>query len=128
MRFLVLMTVVALAGIACSSDEPVIADSDTPGPQLEFESFDTAPKPTKTVSPTYPESARQDEVSGTTHVEVTVDEAGNVRETRVIKSSGDSRLDEATEKAALNWKFEPASQQGTAAVAKIVIPIKFVLD
>jgi TonB family protein len=129
--FVLMLVVVALAGLGCSSEEAAKTDAGTSSSdsaEITFSEFDTAPKPIKIISPDYPVAAKNDEVTGTTHVELIVDETGHVQKTRVIKSSGDDRLDEAAEEAALKCLFEPARNQGTAVAAKIVLPIKFALD
>ncbi|HEU5403514.1 MAG TPA: energy transducer TonB [Terriglobales bacterium] len=61
------------------------------------------------VQPTYPELARQMHLSGTVRIEVTVNEQGSVKETKVV--GGNPVLADAAIKAVQKWKFEPGPQE-----------------
>jgi TonB family protein len=63
----------------------------------------------------YPEQARRNGVEGRVEVAVDTDEQGNVTNVRVVRSSGNNDLDEATIRQAREWKLKP-SQRGRQGV------------
>ncbi|CAN1210681.1 TonB C-terminal domain-containing protein [Tumidithrix helvetica PCC 7403] len=67
------------------------------------------------VKPDYPSNARERGLEGEAKVAVDVDANGNVINVRLLNSSGHAELDEAAQRAAWNWKFDP-SQSGKQAI------------
>jgi TonB family protein len=63
----------------------------------------------------YPEQARRNGVEGRVEVAVDTDAEGNVTDVRVVRSSGNSDLDEATIRQAREWKLKP-SERGRQGV------------
>ncbi len=61
------------------------------------------------VDPAYPELAKQMHLNGTVRVEVTVNEQGNVKGTKVV--GGNPVLADAAVKAVQKWKFEPGPEE-----------------
>ncbi len=61
------------------------------------------------IEPTYPELAKQMHLNGTVRVEVTVNEQGNVKGTKVV--GGNPVLADAAVKAVQKWKFEPGPEE-----------------
>jgi len=57
----------------------------------------------------YPDSARRRGVEASPEIAVDTDERGNVTNVRLIHSSGDRELDEASQRAAQEWKLKPKS-------------------
>ncbi|MFM6009623.1 MAG: energy transducer TonB, partial [Dolichospermum sp.] len=55
----------------------------------------------------YPDRARRRGVEGTALIAIDTDDSGIVTQVRLIRSSGDSELDEAAEKYAQDWKLTP---------------------
>lgn len=84
------------------------------------------PKPISVPQPVYSDKAREAGIAGKVRVELTVDESGNVVETKVIESLGYG-LDEAALEAARNARFEPAMRCGKATRTTFVIGIRFSL-
>ncbi len=64
----------------------------------------------------YPEDARRRGVEGRVEVAVDTDSKGNVTNVRILKSSGNRKLDEEHINQARNWKLKP-SQTGRQGVA-----------
>lgn len=74
--------------------------------------------------PAYPEEAREAGIEGIVIVEALIDERGNVFAADII-SSPDERLNEATLEAVSQWKFSPATEDGTAIMKVVRIPVNF---
>jgi TonB family protein len=129
MRFVFVSVVCVLLMGGCSPEKAAVSEDSTaveePKEQdLALVEFDTPPQPIEQVAPDYPDDAKG-VATGTTHVEVLVDEAGQVQETRVVQSSSHEMLDEAAEIAASQWVFEPAMLDGKPVPAKVIIPFQF---
>ncbi len=61
------------------------------------------------VEPVYPELAKSMHLTGTVRVEVTVNEQGTVKDTKVV--GGNPVLADAAVKAVQKWKFEPGPEE-----------------
>ena len=86
--------------------------------------LDSRPVPVKTPPPDYPVSLRREGVEGTVAIKVTIDEDGNVAECVVSKSSN-AEFEKPALAAVRTWKFKPATKDGAAVKAAIIIPIRF---
>jgi TonB family protein len=84
------------------------------------------PLPLKKVEPEYTEEARAARVQGTIVLQVEIDPSGTVAMTHigVIRSLG-LGLDEKAIEAVKQWKFKPASNNGTPVTAKATIEVNF---
>jgi protein TonB len=80
----------------------------------------------KKVEPIYPEVARNNNVSGSVVVEVTVDERGKVIQSAAL--SGPLILKQAAIDAAKQWKFEPAISNGKPAQFITRITFNFIRE
>jgi TonB family protein len=80
----------------------------------------------KQIQPGYTEEARAAGVQGTVVLQVEVDPSGRVAMTpiRVIRSLG-LGLDEKAIEAVKQWKFKPATKNGTPVTAKATIEVSF---
>ena len=76
-------------------------------------------------SPSYPESARRANVSGTTVVGLTIGTDGSVSSAWVVSSSGNGALDSAAVNAVYSWQFVPAKQNGTPVTCNSQVPVTF---
>ena len=56
----------------------------------------------------YPEFARRQGIEGRVEVAVDIDAKGDVTNVRILRSSGNRRLDEEIRKQANNWKLQPS--------------------
>jgi protein TonB len=75
----------------------------------------------------YPEQSRLLGEEGRVLVSVHVTEDGNPDAVTVARSSGFSRLDQASAESIWKWKFAPARQDGKAVAATVIVPINFTL-
>lgn len=64
------------------------------------------------VPPTYPSEAGEEGVEGSVTLEYLINEKGEVKDVRVVKSSGDYRLDRSAVEAVKKWRYLPAVQDG----------------
>jgi TonB family protein len=71
----------------------------------------------------YPDKARRRGAEGNPEVAIDTDSKGNVTRVRLIRSSGDSELDEAAKQAAQEWKLTPteAGREGVRASVNFAI-------
>ena len=76
------------------------------------------------MAPVYPETMRQNGVSGMVSIRATVDENGNVTKTTIAKSSN-AEFDQPALAAVAQWKFSPAKKAGTAVAVSIMLPVRF---
>jgi protein TonB len=98
---------------------PCFALADAPGAE-----FDVRPEPVKSPPPAYPEKLKGMDVAGVVAVKMQIDESGNVVQATALKSNHAAFEPPAVE-AVLKWKFKPATKDGKAVVATIVLPVRF---
>lgn len=84
------------------------------------------PRPRQIVKPAYTEEARQAQVEGAVRVEVTVDEAGGVKNVQVLRGLGYG-LDEAAVEAIRRMTFNPGTRCGRPAIAQVTFNLRFAL-
>lgn len=86
----------------------------------------TPPRLISSVEPRYPESARSNNIEGTTAVKMLVNAGGKVEQAYTVQSSGNAALDSAAVDVVYRWKFSPAKDAyGQQAPCYITIPITF---
>ncbi|MFC5695058.1 TonB family protein [Pseudomonas sp. GCM10022186] len=85
--------------------------------------FLTPPKP-----PIYPAQARRRNQQGLVLVEVRLDADGQLRELRLLRSSGVESLDRSAMDAVANWRFRPETRNGLPVPSRVHIPIEFALS
>ena len=77
------------------------------------------------VAPIYPQLALAARKEGTVILQAVIDEAGNVREVKVLRSV--QLLDDAAIQAVANWKFTPTLLNGTAVPVVMTVTVAFAL-
>jgi TonB family protein len=84
-------------------------------------------QPTKilNVAPVYPPEAMADHVQGVVIIEATIDAAGSVRDTRVLRSI--PMLDQAAVDAVRQWQFTPTLVNGQAVPVIMTVTVNFTL-
>jgi len=94
-------------------------DPDAPAANL------SEPMATRTVDPAYPMQLMRQNVSGTVIVYAVIRADGSVGDVRVL-SGVDDRLDRFASEAVAQWKFEPATKNGSPidVVATFKIPFR----
>jgi periplasmic protein TonB len=60
----------------------------------------------------YPPFARRDHIEGSAVVSFVVTVRGAVRDTKIVQSTGDGDLDNASVACVMPWLFDPAMQNG----------------
>jgi protein TonB len=73
--------------------------------------------------PSYPPAAVRYGLEGDVEVEIVVDEKGRVTVARAL--SGHSALREAARKAALGWRYAPATRDGVPVASTRRVPVQF---
>jgi periplasmic protein TonB len=76
-------------------------------------------------APVYPELARSRGWQGVVRVELSVDAEGDVTAIEIVSSSGFPVLDGAVRKAAADWRFQPATRDGTACPSTVTRTTRF---
>jgi TonB family protein len=94
----------------------------------EFIELKKYPAPLTPISPEYPKAAKLAGIQGKVYVEASIDEKGNVTETKIIKSEQET-LNVAAMDAIKKTKFTSGiSKENKKVKCKVVIPINFKLD
>jgi TonB family protein len=70
----------------------------------------------------YPQAARRQRIEGRVQIAVDTDEKGNVTNVRLLRSSGNQILDEATLRQARGWKLKPSptGRQGVSIATEYI--------
>jgi TonB family protein len=105
---------------------PVPARSVPPG-YIRMGSGVRAPELVMRVEPVYSDQARQAGISGIVILEVLVDAAGNVADAWVLKPLPYG-LDQAALQAVRQWKFKPATKEGSPVPVVFTVSVNFKLD
>jgi TonB family protein len=79
------------------------------------------------VKPQYPMGARKAGIEGISQLKIQVLPDGSVGEIQVVKSTGDSSLDEVAQKAVKQWKFKPGLVGGKPVPVWMTLSVKFEL-
>ncbi len=95
--------------------------------------FDTTPQPVGGFAAiqsnlVYPEAARKAGVEGRVTVQVRINEKGQVTESKVVKSLGDTGCDEAAIAALKAVQWKPALKDGQPVAVEVALPIVFKLQ
>jgi protein TonB len=83
------------------------------------------PAKTRHVAPIYPAIARQNGVQGTVMLEAVINEAGRVRDVRVLRSI--PLLDAAAIEAVKQWQFTPTLLNGQPVPVLMTVTVAFQL-
>ncbi len=84
-----------------------------------------APARTAYVAPTYPPLAKAARVEGSVIVEAIIDEAGGVRDVRVLRSN--PLFDQAAIDAVRQWKYAPTRLNGVAVPVILSVSVVFLM-
>lgn len=82
----------------------------------------------RNAAPPYPEAARRRGEQGAVLLELAIGTDGRVMAVQVVRSSGSPILDEAARRAALDWRFRPARQDGVPVPATARTTVHFRLE
>lgn len=111
----------------------------TPKPALSFSSpvdttwylarqVDRLPQAIGSISPKYPDLARQRGQEGSLKLMVKIDELGRVRDVEVVEANPTGVFDEAALEAFRNARFEPAMKDGRPVRYQAYIRVEFKLE
>ena len=73
--------------------------------------------------PSYPQIARANRLAGDVTLDALVDEAGSVKDVKVL--TGPLLLREAAKEALRRWKYEPARLDGKPTAMHLTVTVKF---
>ena len=107
--------------------EVVRRTDETDIPVVPVWKVEVKPQPINIPVPTYPDMARTAGIEGQAVVEALVDVDGSVADARILKTSGNTSLDQAAVDAAMRAKFTPAKQRDKAVRVWVSIPFRFTL-
>ncbi|MFB0509806.1 MAG: energy transducer TonB [bacterium] len=96
-------------------------------PTVPFWKVEVKPQLEHMPSPIYPELARLANIEGKVVVEALVDIDGRIIDTRILKPSGNTALDQAAIQAARKAIFTPAKQRDKLVRVWVAIPFEFKL-
>jgi TonB family protein len=97
---------------------------ETPGP-MRVPSDVIPPRIIKRVEPRYPDLARKANIQGVVIIEVVISKTGKVRSARVLRSTGNSGLDEAAIEAVKQWEFTPSLLNGAPVEVFLTVTVSF---
>ena len=83
------------------------------------------PRVISQVWPEYPVSALEKGIEGLVLVQAYINVSGQPEKVEVKTTSGNVDLDEAAVKAMLNWRFAPATENGSGLASWFEVPVRF---
>lgn len=128
-HMLTIVLVAAVAGLAAAGT-PEEFERTCPGEAVVFDEAQgmTEPEATYKENPRYPESAKEEGVSGVVVLDTVIDRTGTVDDVSVLRDP-DPRLSAAAVSAVRNWRFKPAlSADGKTVDVCYVLTLKFTLE
>jgi len=121
----------ALPG-AGTGDLPMVVEQPAPvEPLPEYKKYvyvDQMPAPVRSVSPEYPQIAKEAGVSGLVLAQVLVGRDGHVLDVRIDEDHSILMLNEAALRAARQWVFTPALANGHPVAVWVAVPFNFTLQ
>ncbi len=86
------------------------------------------PRRKRPIKPPYPVELLAQGIEAAVTVMVSLDTSGNVKNVKIIKSSGRAEFDESARKTALAEQFEPATRDGTPIPYTLSYTYRFTID
>lgn len=123
---LIVMLVIAVGFVGTSG----AVATDTPAePTVTYDltELDVAPQIVSQVRPEYPKALRVTGTEGKTLIEFTVDAAGDVKNSSVVKSTH-PEFEAPSIAAVRQWKFKPGMKGGNPVNTRLQVPIVFSLN
>lgn len=115
------LSLIAVAAILSN----VIADNFTDeeiASTLSAKEVEVMPVPVEQDQPNIPPSLKGE--AGKVFVAFIVDESGNVKAPRVMKTENEA-LNEVALKCVSKWSFKPAQKGGSNVAMRVIVPIRF---
>ncbi len=88
----------------------------------------TAPQLIEKVQPAYPVDLRAARVDGKVVLHAVIDEQGNVTAVEVLRSSRHEGLDNAAIDAVRQWRYKPATMEGTPVKVHFTVVVNFTVE
>ena len=116
--------------LAARPAAPVVTKIQPPPPAsdlglvYQISQLDQTPVPRFQARPQYPFELRRNGVGGDVLVEFVVDNLGNVRNARAVKSSR-TEFEAAAVDSVMKWKFKPGVKSGLPVNTQLQVPIVF---
>ncbi len=101
---------------------------ETDIPVVPFWRVEVKPTPVNVPTPVYPDLARNAGIEGQAVVQALVETDGSVIDAKILKSSGNTSLDNSAVQAAMRATFTPAKQRDQAVRVWVSIPYRFTLQ
>jgi protein TonB len=120
----------AVETIAATEFQEDIIRTIPTGPEIEIVPFykvEVKPQIVSSPPPKYPELARKAGIEGKVVVKMLVDIDGSIMDVKILKSSGNTMLDQSAVQAAYKAKFTPAKQRDKLVRVWVSRPIDFKL-
>ncbi|MCP4566642.1 MAG: energy transducer TonB [FCB group bacterium] len=109
-------------------DEPCPGEGDSKYPAMDdFVAVERMPELIHQVEPEYPAKAKKQGIEGTVIIKSLIDKEGNTVKAIVAKSSGTASLDDAAQKAAMNYRYKPALQNEQPVAIWVAFSVNFTL-
>lgn len=103
-----------------------VASPSVPDPvHYPAKDLDVYPQPLQRISPAYPRSALDAQISGAVTLLVLIDEAGRVAGTSVLDAVPDGVFEQAALDALANTAFFPAQKDGRTVRSRVLIKVEF---
>jgi TonB family protein len=122
-RLAVWIVICAAVPLCCSAQKAVIV-RDTDVSSVRYVS--DVKKPTKLVTPTYPESAKLAGIQGSVVLDIVIGKSGEVENAQAI--SGPKELWSAAAEAVKRWKWEPVLLNEKPIRLRTKVTVNFVLE
>ncbi len=103
-------------------------DTDYIPSQTEFVSADKIPEFVHQEQPEYPRLIKNAGIPGKVILQALIDKEGNVKDVKVVKSSGTKGLDDSAVAAAYKNKFTPAISHGQPIYMWVIYTVEFVIE
>ena len=84
----------------------------------------TAPRQTYGPEPEYDDASRKAKTQGVVVLSMIVTKEGRTRDVSIVKSLS-AHLDQQAIRAVAQWKFDPATKDGTSVAVKMTVEISF---
>jgi TonB family protein len=91
----------------------------------EVRELDALPRPAEKIEPQYPSAALSDGVTGIVHLEIFIDEKGEVLSPRVVDATVPGVFDQAAIDAFNHRKFEPGLRNGAPVKSHLKLVVNF---
>lgn len=86
------------------------------------------PQVLSSVLPEYPRPALESGIEGLVMVQAHIGLSGAAEKVEVKTSSGNPELDQSAAAAVAQWRFSPASQNGSALASWFEVPVRFTIQ